>query len=313
MKLKPVIPFEPVRTEHFPEGPQWAAQVKWDGVRVLTYYDGREVRLLNRKLNERTFHYPELANVSEYCSARSAVLDGEIIAFRDGKPSFYQVMKRDGVRNFSNVKALQDRVPVVYMLFDILFLNGEWVTARSLAERQNMLAEIIKPADHVQLTENFDDPKALYEIVKEKEMEGVVVKDLSSSYVIRGKDNRWQKKKFYRDLIAVVGGVTFRGGIVNSLLLGLFDPDGRLWYVGHAGTGRLTQEDWRQFTRRIKPLIQPAMPFANLPPRQKEAVWLKPELAVKVKFAEWTDGHTLRHPSIQAFVDANSHKRPNSP
>jgi len=308
MGLKPVIPFEPISTEQIPDGPQWVAQVKWDGVRVLTYYDGDEVRLFNRKLNERTFHYPELANISEYCSARSVILDGEIIALKDGKPSFYEVMKRDGITNLSNVNAAKKKTLITYMIFDILFYNGQWVTSYHLVERQKMLSDIIKPMDYVQLVENFDDVEALYEVIKAQEMEGIIIKDLSSRYVINGKDQRWRKKKFYRDLIAVIGGVTLRGNIVNSLLLGLFGDDGRLWYIGHAGTGRLTQKDWYDLTEGIRPLIEPRMPFVNKPPRLKETIWLKPVITVKVKFAEWIDGHTLRQPSIQALVGVSAHE-----
>lgn len=304
MGFKPVVPFEPISTEQLPDGPQWVAQVKWDGVRVLTYYDGNEVRLFNRKLNERTFHYPELANISEYCSARSVILDGEIIALKYGKPSFYEVMKRDGITKLSNVNAVRKTIPITYMIFDVLFFNNQWVTSSHLTERQKMLSDIIKPKDDVQLVDNFDDAEALCEIIKAQEMEGLIIKDLSSSYLINGKDKRWRKKKIYRDLIAVVGGVTLRNAIVNSLLLGLFDHDGQLWYIGHAGTGRLTQKDWYDLTEGIKPLIESKMPFVNKPSRLKETIWLKPEITVKVKFAEWINGHTLRQPSIQAFVDA---------
>ncbi|MFC4768977.1 DNA ligase [Effusibacillus consociatus] len=301
--MRPLIPFEPISTEDIPTGPSWVGQVKWDGVRVLTYFDGRELKLFNRKSNERTFHYPELTNIAEYCTAKSVILDGEMIALKDGKPSFYEIMKRDGITKVTNVNVLRHRISITYMIFDVIYLNDEWVTSYCLAERQKMLADIIKPNDYVQLVDNFDDAQALYDVIQAEEMEGIIIKDLSSTYLINGKDERWRKKKNYRDLLAVVGGVTLRDSIVNSLLLGLFDQDGRLWYIGHAGTGTLTQKDWRELTEGIKPFIQSTMPFENQPPRLKGTIWLKPELTVKVKFAEWIDGHTLRQPSIQAFVD----------
>jgi bifunctional non-homologous end joining protein LigD len=308
MKLTPIVPFEPIRSDEIPEGPEWIAQVKWDGVRVLTYYDGDEVKLFNRRLNERTFHYPELTEISAYCSAKSAILDGEIIALKNGKPSFYEVMKRDGIKNLDNVKAVQRRVPITYMIFDIIYLNNQWVTSYPLSERQKMLTEMITPNDEVQLVTNFADGKKLFEAIKLHNLEGVVFKDLTSTYTINGKDGRWMKKKYYRDLIAVVGGVTRRDATVNSLLLGLYDQEGRLWYIGNAGTGKLTQKDWQDISAGIKPLIQETMPFANKPERSKGAVWLKPELTVKVTFAEWVDGHTLRQPSIQAFVKVPPHE-----
>jgi len=303
--MQPIKPFEPISTEEIPTGSSWVGQVKWDGVRVLTYYNGSEVKLYNRRLNERTRHYPELIDIKKYCKANSVILDGEVIALKDGKPSFYTVMKRDGITNFDNVTLLSKAVPITYMIFDVLYYNDKWINNQSLNERQQILTKIISPGPHIQLVENFSDPKTLYEIVKKQDLEGVVVKDLTSTYLINGKDGRWRKKKYFRDLIAVVGGVTLRGSTVNSLLLGLYDSQGRLRYIGHAGTGKLTQEDWRTLTQNIQPLIQTEMPFANRPPRYKESIWLKPLLTVKVNFTQWLEGHTLRQPSIQAFVKAD--------
>lgn len=304
MKLTPVIPFEPTTTDEIAEGPEWIAQVKWDGIRLLTYYDGRSVKLYNRKTNERTLHYPEIAAISEYCRAQSVILDGEVIALgADGKPSFYEVMRRDGIRRMEKVAFVQRQVPIFYMIFDVLYANGEWVTACSLAERQRLLQELVSPTPTVQLVDNFASGRELFRLIEQQGMEGVIVKNLTSTYAINGKDARWQKKKNYRDLIAVVGGVTMRDQTVNSLLLGLYDNKGALWYIGHAGTGKLTQSDWRSLTDKIQPLIQADMPFCNKPERMGTAIWLKPQLTAKIQYTEWASGHSLRQPSIQGFVD----------
>ncbi len=308
MNWKPIIPFEPVESGTIPSGPQWIAQVKWDGVRVCTYWDGNEVKLFNRRKNERTYHYPELLKIEQYINAESAILDGEVIALKNGKPSFYEVMKRDGIRDRKKVHSAQQHVPVSYMIFDILYLNQKWVVSFPLAERLKMLQEIYKPCHHVQLVTGFQDGEALFEAVQKQNLEGIVLKDLASTYSIHGKDRRWIKKKNYHDLIAVVGGVTFRHSVVNSLLLGLFDEENRLWYIGHAGTGKLKQDDWETFTRMIRPIFQDKAPFVNMPSRSKSAVWVKPLITVKIKYTEWIKGHTLRQPSIQAFVKTPPHQ-----
>ena len=304
MQLSPIVPFEPMSTDNIPQGNQWLAQIKWDGVRILTYYDGKEVKLFNRKINERTNHYPELQNISNFCTADSVILDGEIIALGpNGKPSFHEVMRRDGLRRLEKVSQVQKQVPISYMIFDIVFYNGEWINTQSLQRRMELLKEIIKPNETVQLVTSYENSEHLFQIIKEQEMEGIVLKDRESKYIIGGKNNHWQKKKYYRDVIAVVGGVTLRDGIVNALILGLYDPQGNLWYIGHAGTGRLKKEDWRNLTKEISTIIIKERPFINKPERMKEAIWLKPYLTVKVQFSEWTPGHTLRHPSIQSFMD----------
>jgi len=303
MKLNPVVPFEPVSAETPPVNMEdWIAQVKWDGVRMLIYCDGSETKLINRRLHDRTQQYPEFQDVSRYCSARSFILDGEMIAFDHAKPSFPEVMKRDSLRTQSSIQRGIKQVPVTYMVFDVLYHDGIWVTDQSLLHRQSLLRRIVQPNEQVQLVDNFNDPAALLHLMKQRGMEGIVCKDLNSAYAAGGKDRRWQKIKIFHDLHAVVGGVTFRAGTVNALLLGVYRGD-KLMYIGHAGTGKLSVQDWRDITERIQPLIVQERTFANVPERSKDAVWVKPELVVKVTFMEWTPGGTMRHPSIQAFVD----------
>ncbi|PWA12672.1 DNA ligase [Pueribacillus theae] len=304
MQFQPIIPFEPIKTEDIPTGENWIFQVKWDGVRLLTYYDGKDVQLFNRKKNERTFHYPELTDIRSFCKADSVILDGEVIALGiDGKPSFHEVMRRDGIRRLERVSHLRNSVPVTYMIFDIIFYNGEWMNDFRLEERLKLLSDLIIPGNAVQLVPSFGNGQLLYQAIEQQELEGMVIKDLNSKYVINGKNASWQKKKNYNDLIAVVAGVTFRSGIVNSLLLGLYDQKGRLWYIGHAGSGKMKSTEWRQLTEKINHLKTNNNPFFNNPARIKEAVWIKPKLTVKVHFLEWTEGHELRQPVIQAFVN----------
>ncbi|KRE75381.1 ATP-dependent DNA ligase [Paenibacillus sp. Soil750] len=302
MDFKPILPFEPVSTNEWPVGTHFTSQIKWDGVRMLLYFDGSTTKLINRRANDRTLQYPELTNPQAFCTANSVILDGEIIALSDGKPSFYEIMKRDSARKSSTVTRAIQQVSITYMVFDILYLNGDWLLHLSLKERQNRLASIMKPNHLVQLVTNHDDMEALFAIVEQHELEGIVIKDLTSSYVINGKDKRWLKKKIFKDLYAVVSGVTYRGKIVNSLLLGLYDDQGQLWYIGHAGTGKLTVKDWQHVTDLVQSMTTQERPFINEPERSKEAVWITPQLVVKVSFMEWTHNKTLRHPSIQSFM-----------
>lgn len=304
MNLTPIIPFEPIQAETVPQGEDWIAQIKWDGVRILTYFDGQNVKLYNRRINERTNHYPELQDIGSYCAASSVILDGEVIALgADHKPSFHEVMRRDGLRRLERVKEVQRQVPITYMIFDVIYCNGQWMHQRPLRERIDLLSNIIAPQDYAQLVTFHHDADTLFDVISQQGMEGIIIKDLNSSYGINAKDKRWQKKKNFRDIIAVVGGVTLKQGIVNALLLGAYDQEGKLWYIGHVGTGKLTKEEWRNLTEIIQPLIQSEKPFTNRPERMKDAIWLLPKLTVKVQYMEWTEGDVLRQPSIQSFVD----------
>lgn len=301
MELEPVIPFEPISTETIPTSGDWISQIKWDGVRMLTYFDRKDVCLMNRRCNDRTLQYPELLDIQTYCSASSVILDGEIIAFDQKKPAFHQVMKRESLRKSQSIDRAISQTPVSYMIFDILMYNDKWVLDKPLSDRQQILQEVITALPHIQLTQNFTDGNGLYEVMKEHGMEGVVCKDLNSTYAIGGKDHRWMKMKIFRDLIAVIGGVTMRAGVVNAVLLGLYDK-GQFIYIGHAGTGKLSREDWRHLTKIVELVTTPHKPFINEPERSKEAIWTQPKLTVKIQYLEWTSHGTMRHPSIQAFV-----------
>lgn len=304
MELKPIVPFEPVTSNKIPDGTEWISQIKWDGVRILTYYDGEETKLFNRRLNERTNIFPELTNIKSFTSASSIILDGEVIALdQKGNPSFHEVMRRDGIRRLNRVSQAIEAVPIYYMIFDIVFYNGEWTNNLPLKERLDLLSSIIEPNNQIQIVPINTDGSNLFNVAKQHNLEGIVCKNLNSRYIIDGKNDGWQKIKNYKDLIAVIGGVTYRAGIVNSILVGLYDDKNQFWFIGHVGTGKLTNAEWRDLTKVVETIKSLEKPFVNDPKRIKDIQWIQPILTVKVQYIEWTEGHSLRQPSIQAFVD----------
>lgn len=304
MKLQPIIPFEPIKTESIPKSNDWISQVKWDGVRLLTYYDGSEVKLFNRKRNERTFHYPELLKITSYCKARSVILDGEVIALDEsGKPSFSIVMKRDGIRRIEKVKELQKQIPIAYMVFDVIYYDGEWIHTNKLSERLDLLSEIIMPTKAVQIVPSFTDHEALFQAVQAQNMEGIVLKHINSPYDINGKNDRWRKKKNYLDLYAVIGGLEYERNMLRSFQLGAYNDNHELIYIGHAGTGHLKSNDLENVKKVAQSIAIQHCPFKNKPEkRKKDTQWIEPLLTVKVQFLEWLPTKRLRQPVIQAIV-----------
>lgn len=300
----PIIPFEPVLREHLPTGPDWIAQIKWDGVRMLAYEDGEALKLFNRRRHERTLQYPELAVKRNLCSAQTYILDGEVISLdpENGTPSFYHVLRRDRMSKPDVISQMVHQLPIAYMVFDILYCNGRWVTDQPLADRQRLLHEVLIPSPHVQEVANTDNPDTLLAVMRKHRMEGIVCKDLRSTYGIQGKDARWQKVKIMHDLYAMIGGVTYRDGIVNAVAVGVYDGP-HFVYIGHVGTGRLNSETWRDLTRQVAPLVRQERPFSNAPERSAETTWIQPQIGVRVQYMELTHHRTLRHPSIQAFAE----------
>lgn len=301
--LSPLVPFEPVSRDAIPTGENWIAQIKWDGVRMLAYEDGQGIQLINRRLHNRTAQYPELVLPRNLCSVPTYIVDGEIISLDPdtGKPSFYHVLRRDRMSRPDAIAQAVDQIPVTYMVFDILFCDGKWVTDQPLADRQRLLHRVLNPAAHVQEVTNTTDATSLLTVMRQHQMEGIVCKDLSSTYGIHGKDPRWQKVKIMHDLYAMIGGVTYRSGIVNAIAVGVYDGPNFV-YIGHVGTGKLNASTWNELTHEIQPLIRQDRPFHNAPERSAETTWVEPRIGVKVQYMELTHHRTLRHPSIQTFA-----------
>lgn len=304
--MEPLIPFEPISAVQIPVDGDWTYQVKWDGVRILVYKSGSATEVINRHLNNRTLQYPELSHTDSYSKADSFILDGEVIALVDGKPSFHEVMKRDRLRGNATIENMKKEIPIIYMVFDCLYVNGQSVMDKPLHKRQELLRSILTETEYVCITDNFADGEGLLRAVKEQGLEGVVCKDLEAGYLPGGKDSRWQKIKNYQDVIAIVSGFIKKDGRIRSLLLGLYGVDDKLHYIGKAGRGRYSEREWKTIQAYLEKAEQADSPLAH-PIKEKNIQWVSPVYTVKVQFLEWSETRTLRQPVLDSFVERNPH------
>jgi DNA ligase D-like protein (predicted ligase) len=286
------------RAEPF-EDAAYLFQVKWDGVRILAHVGQGRVYLHNRKLSERTLHYPELLRLADLVQGE-AVLDGEMVALKEGRPSFPLVLERDlvapGTAAARRAKVL---VPVCYMIFDIVYRNGKDLTGLPLRVRQDILAETVAEDDVVHLVESFDSGVALFGAVTEQEMEGIVAKRRESAYVTGKKSDAWLKIKKRMRQLAVIGGYTVKQGQINALLAGAYLGE-RLVYIGRVATG-LRGSDLAGLTPFLRNSRRETPPFAGASPG-KDKVWVEPQLVMLVEFLEWTGDLRMRQPVIKGFT-----------
>lgn len=305
-ELKPPIgsffsllkPMEPQAAPEPFDSDEHFFQVKWDGVRMLAFIEREQVALQNRRGRCRTAQYPELQQLRELVRAGDALLDGEVVAMEEGKPSFARVIQRDFATRERSIRTMMKTIPCIYCLFDILYLDGEDLTSRPLCERLEILAGIVQNGPLLYLNENFDDGVALYRKAEEFSLEGIVAKEKTSPYMFGRKSVSWLKIKPRRRLLCVVGGLTVKGGSIAALLLGGY-RDGELLYIGRAGSG-LSRRDLLQLRDYAGDHAAPASPFVN-PPRGAGMKWLQPRLTVMIEFAEWTAGLSLRAPVVVGF------------
>lgn len=293
---------EPNSRREIMGGNDYVYQVKWDGVRMLAYVEDDQVRLINKRLHLRTVQYPELQQLPRLLSGHSAILDGEIIVLKDGKPSFPSVMRRDQCSAVKTISCRRRHLPINYMVFDLLFLDKRNLSPAPFSERHELLAQTLDfSSPLVQLVENFSEGKSLFEAVKANEMEGVVAKRKSSLY-LPGKNHRdWFKIKYRRSLNCVIGGYTMSRQQVNSLLLGLFQGE-QLIYIGKAGSG-LSENIRQTLSESLPAFIVPDSCFSrHSSPSIPSAIFTQPRLTVRVEFAEWTEHMQLRSPVIKEFL-----------
>lgn len=292
---------EPVLAKDIMIGDEWLHQVKWDGIRGISYINDGELRIFTKSGRERTGFYPELNRAVALLQGKQAVLDGEIVVFDAvNKPSFHRVLTRDRLQRKENVPSYVQKCPINYIIFDILFLNGRDLRNLPLIERREILSANMESDAHIGQTDDFRDGVKLLELMKQKNYEGIVSKNRSSRYIPGKKHNLWYKMKISKKILAVIGGLSWRADMPNSLLLGIYEQN-NLSYIGNSSLG-LSRNDWRLLKEYSSSLDQNESPFANLKKAQS-TTWLQPRLTCWISFLEWTEGNSLRHPKIIGFSD----------
>ena len=290
---------EPVLTTKLPEKMNYLAQVKWDGIRILANALNGEIQLYTRNTQMRTWTYPEIVmELHAQVSDRQLILDGECVSFKDGKPDFFQVLKRDRIKNLEKIKRLMQEIPVVYMVFDLLFLDGEWLLNDPYVERLEKLQSLLINTPQIQLCTSMEDGKRLLNYVKKKQWEGIVLKEKTSVYHEGRKSTAWKKLKITQKIEAFVIGVTFRGERVNSLILGMME-EGSWHYIGKVSSG-LTQKEIELITNWVSS-VQVGKPPGMSVEIREPIVWVPPHLKVEIEFVEWTPTGTLRSPVIKGY------------
>ena len=280
----------------------WLFEVKWDGHRCLANL-GRATRLTSRTTRDMTGQFPELIDLHRQLAARNAVVDGEIVALdRDGRPSFERMQDRFH-RAPEELARNKGRVPVQFIAFDLLWLDGEPLLDLPLTERRARLNEVLVETRDVRLSQVVHGRGIdFFEQARELGMEGVVAKRAASPYRPGTRSHDWRKIKALRRQDCVIVGWTpgqgQRGATLGSLLLAVSDGR-RLHYAGNVGTG-FTQA----FLADLLPALverEVAEPQFEGAPRLRGARFVRPELVCEVEYLKWTDDGKLRAASFKGL------------
>ena len=281
-----------------PDGDGWLHELKYDGYRMMARFDRGSVKLLTRTGLDWTHKYPAIAKAVAALDARAAYLDGELCG-----------VGTDGITSFNIVQLASDRAnaaALVFFLFDLLYLDGEDLRPRPLIERKDQLGTLLANGapslhycDHV-----IGNGPEFYEKACAMHVEGIVSKRIDAPYT-PGNRGLWRKVKCLNRAEFVVVGWSEPEGrrpYLGALLLGYYDPGGRLIYAGRVGSG-IGNAELERLWRRLQPLANDTMPLDAPPPRGSRfgsplvlsrVHWVRPELVAEVKFLAWTEDNLLR-------------------
>jgi DNA ligase D-like protein (predicted ligase) len=296
LKIKPML----ARMAERPfDSEDFIFEPKWDGTRTICFLSGGRVRFQNRRLIDTTYRYPELT-LGRDVDAREAILDGEVVVLREGKPDFTALQTREHVGDELRIELLARLIPVTFMAFDLLYLDGRPLVDLQLMERKERLQEIVRESGRILISRHVETHGERYfsEVV-ELGLEGAMAKRRNSTYQIGRRSRDWLKLKATKTLDCVIIGYTpgegWRSGYFGALLLGAY-REGKLEFMGKVGTG-FDEALLKDLTPILKAREVAARPIeVELP---YEVRWVRPEIVCEVKYLELTPELRLRAPSFR--------------
>ena len=283
--------------------PEWLFERKLDGERLLAFRDASGVRLLTRNDRDVTATFPEVADALRAQGADDFVVDGEVVAFRDGQTSFSMLQQRLGVAH--PAATLIGSFPVAYYIFDVLFDGGHDTRGLPQRERKERLRALLDFTGPLRYTEHrAGDGEAFYRQACVDGWEGLIAKRADAPYA-EGRTRNWLKFKCIAGQEFVIGGYTDPQGSrqgLGALLVGYYDADGRLAYAGKVGTG-FTTARLRSLRESLSALERDTSPFASGRPPRAGVHWAEPRMVAQIEFAEWTTDGLLRQPRFEGLRD----------
>jgi bifunctional non-homologous end joining protein LigD len=288
-----------------PSGPEWAYELKWDGMRALVEVHGGQARIWSSNGKDATVTYPELQVLGAAFAHLDVVLDGEIVALEEGRPDFGRLQHRMHVTSPVEAARRAAEVPAALVVFDVLQVGDQSTVSLAWSARRALLTQLADDfPPGVVLAQAFDDGTDLLDAARRTGMEGIVAKRRDSVYEPGRRSPHWLKVKARLRQELVVGGWQpgegNRVGFLGSLLLGYYDAPGagELRYAGKVGTGFSSAE-----LVRLRDVLEEravtTTPYDPHPPPlvARTAHWVRPELVAEIEFGSWTEDGVVRHAS----------------
>jgi DNA ligase D-like protein (predicted ligase) len=283
------------------DSPSHLFEPKWDGLRAILFLQKKTVEFQNRNLRDVTASYPELQNLSGMIKASRAIMDGEIVVLNEkGVPEFGRLQFRFGQTDPRKIALLQHTNPTTYVAFDLLHLDGKDLIQEPLKERKQMLRKIVTEGPHFLYADHIENQgSAFYSETRKLGIEGIIGKDLTSPYLPGVRSSSWTKIKGSRFVDAVIvgysGGEGARTPTFGSLIVAMYNKEGKLVHVGNVGGG-FDNQTLGEIKRMLDNLLTKTPTIKGPVDAPSPVTWVKPRLVCEVEYGQFTRDRMLRFP-----------------
>lgn len=288
LKLKPMLLHEidkPFNDD------KYIFEIKFDGIRALIYINNKEIIIKSRNNVILNDTYPELLDLVKITNSK-CILDGEIVLFENGKPSFSKLLERVRLKNKETIKNYQINNPVTFVCFDILYQDKD-LTNNTLLERKKILNKLKDNNIFIKTKYYENVGKKLFQFVKKENLEGIIAKEKLSKYTYGIRTKEWIKiKNFKQDKFYICGYSNEDDNYIITLVLGE-EKNNKYYYVGKVILGKKD----KLYNKIIKEKVLKNSTLENY--NNKNITYIKPSILINVHYIERTKNNLLRQPFIK--------------
>lgn len=274
---------------------EYIYEIKWDGIRCVSFLDN-STDIRNKRNKMMIPVYPELEELHKQVKCK-CIIDHEVVVLKNGMPDFYEVQKRTVMSNPFKIKLAADKYPASVIAYDILYYKNKEITMLPLIERKKYLEEVVIENQLISVSRYVENNGVmLYELVKEKGLEGIVAKKKTSLYWQGKRSKDWIKCKVMSTEDCVICGFILKEKHMTSLIIGQYDDDA-LVYKGHVTLGVSLR-----ILNQYKYKIIDYSPFGYIPKGNENATWIEPNLVCIVESMP-TEKEAFRQPVFKGIRD----------
>lgn len=267
---------------------EWIYDIKWDGWRILLHKDKNKIEAYTRHGNNVTAKFPELQTVGKSIKVDKAIIDCEGVVLRNGVSVFDDFNYRGRLSNKDKINQAVITHPASFIAFDVLTTDKSFMN-KSLIERKVILNSIVEPSNELLITPSVaGNGSNVFNITKDKGMEGVVGKRINSTYKTNHRSHEWLKFKHFKYMDVVILGYKENP---FTMIVGSQSSNGKYRPVASVEFGFKHEEKaaFREIAKQITTKVE------------RDVIWVEPSLHCKVQYLEKTSTGSLRIVSFKGF------------